>query len=77
MLFIYAFFVSPIFRFSTYFVVNHVPDTAFPTWILLHFSFDKKIEDWSELFVGSVLHTSATRVRVCKYTVYPIFMLVI
>jgi hypothetical protein len=24
--------------------------------------------------VGCVLHTSATRVRLCKYTVYPIFM---
>jgi hypothetical protein len=39
-----AFFVSPIFRFSAFFVVNHVPDTAFPTWILLHFSFEKKLK---------------------------------
>jgi hypothetical protein len=29
-LFISAFFVSPIFRFPAFLVVNHVPDTAFP-----------------------------------------------
>jgi hypothetical protein len=23
-------------------LLNHVPDTAFPTWIMFHFSFEKK-----------------------------------
>jgi hypothetical protein len=53
-------------------LVNHGPYTAFATWILLHCSFEKK--NWRlkrAIYVGFMLHISATRVRLCKYTVYP------
>jgi hypothetical protein len=40
--YLFLHFSFPQFSFSTFFVVNHVPDTAFPTWIVLHFSFEKK-----------------------------------
>jgi hypothetical protein len=42
MIFISASIVPPTYRFSAFIIVNHVPDTAFATWIFLHGSFEKK-----------------------------------
>jgi hypothetical protein len=34
--------VPPTYRFSAFIAVNHIPDTAFATWIFLHGSFEEK-----------------------------------
>jgi hypothetical protein len=53
---------SPTYRFPAFFVVNHVPDTAFPTWILLDFSFEKKLKIEDDLFMWDLCCTPAPRV---------------
>jgi hypothetical protein len=55
------------------FLVNHGPDTLFPTWIFSHGSFEKK--NWSELFMWDPCCTPAPHMADCMY-VYsvPVFI---
>jgi hypothetical protein len=56
---------SPDLSFSAFIVVNHVPDTAFATWIFLHGLFVKN--NWSELFMWDPCCAPAPHVADCMY----------
>jgi hypothetical protein len=59
MLFISASTVSRNYRFPAFTAVNNGPDTAFLTSIFPHGSFEKNNLK-RDIYVGTVLHTSAT-----------------